>query len=70
MTNTESAVRYTMSVLRYATDGQEGEQALSDHPRFGPWLRNECGGDEMAALSKAQRIVSTAEQRLGNDLPY
>lgn len=70
MTNTESAVRYTMGVLRYASDGQEGEWALRNHDRFGPWLLDQTGGDEDAALMKAQRIVSSAEQRLGNDLPY
>jgi hypothetical protein len=58
----EEAIRYTMAVLRTATDWQEGQDALSNHERFGPWLR----GD----IAEAQSIVREAEERLGDDVPY
>ncbi len=70
ITDESAAIHYTASVLRTASDWQEGEQALINHSRFGPWLREECGGDELAMHSKAQYIVSKAEERLGDQLPY
>jgi hypothetical protein len=68
--NEEAAIRFTMNVLKTSSDGQEGEHALANHPKFSAWIDEQCGGDEMAMLAKAQHIVSIAEQRLGVDLPY
>ena len=66
MTDTrEAAIRFTMSVLRHATDWQDGQHALADHPRFGPWL--EASGDPVV---EAAAIISEAEKRLGDDVPY
>jgi hypothetical protein len=61
----EKAIRYTMSVLRNARDWQDGQDALANHPRFGPWL--EIGGDPLA---EAQSVIHEAEERLGDKLPY
>lgn len=60
-----AAIRFVMGVLRNARDWQEGQHALADHPRFGPWL--EATGD---ALAETQAIIREAESRLGDDLPY
>lgn len=62
----EDAVRYTVGVLRRASDWQDGQHALADHVRFGPWLDAE--GDD--AVSLAQSIIRDAEERLGEELPY
>lgn len=59
----ESAIRFTMSVLRRAKDWQEGQDALSNHPRFGSWL-----GED--GIAEAQSIIREAEERLGDELPY
>jgi len=61
----EDAVNFTMGVLRRATDWQEGQDALSNHDRFGSWLDE--GGDPIAAC---QSIIREAEERLGDDVPY
>lgn len=60
-----AAIRFVMGVLRNASDWQEGQHALANHPRFGPWL--EASGD---ALAEAQSIIREAETRLGDALPY
>ena len=60
----EAAIRFTMGVLCRASDWQEGQHALADHGRFGPWL--EATGD---ALAEAQSIIREAEERLGDKLP-
>jgi hypothetical protein len=62
----EQAIRFVMGVLRHASDWQEGQHALADHPRFGPWL--EASGYD--ALAEAQSIIREAEERLGDALPY
>jgi hypothetical protein len=61
----EAAIRFVMGVLRVATDWQDGQHALADHERFGPWL--EASGDPLA---EAQAIIREAETRLGDALPY
>lgn len=61
----EAAIRFTMGVLRRASDWQDGQDALANHPKFGPWL--EESGNELA---DAQAIIREAEDRLGDDLPY
>jgi hypothetical protein len=61
----EAAIRFAMGVLRRASDWQDGQHALGDHDRFGPWL--EKSGDPLA---EAQSIVRQAEERLGDQLPY
>lgn len=63
----EAAVRFTMSVLRRASDWQEGQHALADHPVFGPWVIQFAGGDEVRFCDP---IIREAEERLGEDLPY
>lgn len=65
----EHAIRFTMAVLREASDWQEGQTALGDHERYGPWLL-EIGGDEMGAITEAQSIIRIAEDRLGDEVPY
>lgn len=62
----EAAIRFTMSVLRHATDWQEGQDALSNDDTFGPWIRD-SGADEIDFI---QSIIREAEERLGDDLPY
>ena len=64
----EDAIRYTMTVLRSATDWQEGQHALANHPKFGPWLNVE--DDSLGGLEEAQSIIHEAEERLGDELPY
>lgn len=66
LTTRESAVRYTMTVLRSAADWQDGQDALSNHSEFGPWIRD-SGADELDFI---QSIIREAEKRLGDDLPY
>jgi hypothetical protein len=61
----EDAIRFTMGVLRNASDWQEGQTALGEHDRFGPWL--EEGSDPVA---DAQSIIRDAEEHLGDALPY
>lgn len=62
----EQVVFFTMSILRNASDWQEGQHALANHCRFGTWL-NESGHD---IVSEAQSIIREAEERLGDELPY
>ena len=59
----EAAIRFVMGILRHARDWQEGQDALSNHDRFGPWL-----GDD--GIAEAQSIIREAEERLGDKLPY
>ena len=66
----DNAVRYVSGVLRNASDWQEGERALANHPTYGPWLKTEAGNDDMAIHALAQSIIRDAEQMLGNRLPY
>ena len=61
----EGAIRFCMGVLRRARDWQDGQDALSNHKAYGPWL--EAGGDPVA---DAQSIIREAEERLGDALPY
>jgi hypothetical protein len=49
----EDAICFTIGVLRYAKDWQEGQHALADHDRFGPWLQ--AFGDE---IIEAQSIIA------------
>jgi hypothetical protein len=56
----ERAVRYAMHILRAATDWQEAQHALANHPVLGPWL--EEGGDP---VMDCQRVIREAEDRLG-----
>lgn len=62
----EDAIRFTMSVLRNASDWQEGQHALFEHDRFGDWLRS-LGDDDVV---EANSIVREAEDRLGDQVPY
>jgi hypothetical protein len=66
----EAMIRYTMGVLRSATDWQEGQDALSNHPTYGPHLRDLYGDDDGAIITEMQNIIREAEERLGDDLPY
>lgn len=63
-------VRYTVGVLRHATDWQEGQDALANHPSYGPYLRGLYGDDDGAIITEMQNIIREAEERLGDDLPY
>lgn len=60
----ESAVQFTMGVLRNASDWEQAQDALAQHPHFRPWIDQEAGGDDSEAISVAQSIVSEAEDRL------
>ena len=51
-----------MKTILRATDWQDVQDALSNHPTIGPWL-----GEDGLAL--AQAIIREAEERLGDDLP-
>jgi hypothetical protein len=62
----EEAVRYTMRILRTATDWQDGQTALYNHDYYGSWLREE----DPDSPEPAQSIIREAEERLGNQLPY
>jgi hypothetical protein len=66
----ENAIRFTMGVLRQASDWQEGQTALADHPLYGVWLEEQFADDELAMIAEAQSIVRAAEDRLGDALPY
>jgi len=66
----ESMVRFTVGVLRRASDWQEGQDALSNHVVFGPWFRNVYGDMEDGITSDMQAVIHDAEERLGDDLPY
>lgn len=61
----EQAIRFTMSVLHRATDWQEGQDALANHDRFGPWLAKSAD-----PIGDSQDIIRAAEDRLGASLPY
>lgn len=63
----EGAIRFVMGVLRHARDWQDGEDALANHPIYGPWL--EVGSDD-PFIAEAQSIIREAEERLGDALPY
>lgn len=63
----ENAIRFTMGVLRRARDWQDGEDALANHPVYGPWL---AAGSDDPFISEAQSIIREAEDRLGDALPY
>ena len=69
-TTREQAIRFTMGVLRNATDWQEGQHALADSDRFGPWVEEQARGDALEAVSVCQSIIREAEERLGDALPY
>jgi hypothetical protein len=60
----EDAARFTMNVLRNASDWQMAQHALADEPRFEHLFYED---DE---LNLAQSIIRDAEERLGNRLPY
>lgn len=62
----EDAIRYTVRVLRRASDWQEGQTALYDHDEFGPWLREQ----DPDGPAPAQSIIREAEERLGDEVPY
>jgi hypothetical protein len=62
----EQAVRFTMGVLRHATDWQDGQFALAKEDRFSPLFF----GDDLGDLTTVQSIIREAEERLGDDLPY
>lgn len=55
------AIEYAASKIMHATDWQEVQAALFDHPVFGPWLR-ECDADGLL-------VIRAAEKRLGSRLP-
>jgi hypothetical protein len=61
----EQAVEFVMGVLRRASDWQEAQTALADHPIYGKWLEE---GDD--PTGDAQAIIREAEARLGPSLPY
>lgn len=63
MTIEQRAVNFTASVLRTAEDWQDGQDALSNHSEFGPWL--EESGDP---AGEAQRIIRAAEVKLAAEL--
>jgi hypothetical protein len=63
-------VRFTMGVLRNASDWQEGQDALANHQAFGPYLRDLYGDDDGAIITEMQNIIREAEERLGEALPY
>ena len=65
--NHEFAVGFVVGILRTATDWQDAQHAMSDHPTIGPWLRDVYGNGDIA---KAQAIIREAEARLEDDLPY
>jgi hypothetical protein len=59
----DNTVRFAMSVLRRATDWQEAQHAIADHPHYG---RMFTGADDPALSA----VISEAEVLLGDDLPY
>jgi hypothetical protein len=61
----EQAIRFTMDVLRNASDWQEGQTALGHDNRYGPWLGEYCD-----PIAEAQSIIREAEKRLGDAVPY
>lgn len=61
----EAAIHFAMRQILRASDWQDVQHALADHPRFGPWLDE--GGN---ANVDAQAIICQAERRLGNQVPY
>jgi hypothetical protein len=64
----EQAVRSMVHFLKTASDWQEGQDYLSNHKLFGPWLGETFGEDD--ALGEIQSIIRDAEDRIGDALPY
>lgn len=69
ITDRDALVRYAMSVLRTSVDWQEAQTAIANHPRWSKFAV-EQGGDEGGTLTFVQAVISDAEERLGDDLPY
>ena len=61
----EDAIRSLVHFLRRARDWQDGQDYLSNHDVFGPWIAE--SDDEIALC---QSLIREAEERLGDDLPY
>lgn len=59
-----AAITFAMGIIMRSTDWQEVQDALSNHDKFGPWLRTQ--GDEAGDY---QSIIRDAEDRLGDKVP-
>ena len=67
--NRRVAVVYVKTVLLNAKDWQEGQHAMADHPTIGPWLRGAYHDDD-DRIPVIESIIRTAEDELGDRLPY
>jgi hypothetical protein len=66
----DDAVRAVAHVLRKAKDWQDGQDYLSNHEIYGPWLRYLFDDEDEGIITEMQSIIREAEQRIGDALPY
>lgn len=64
-----NAVRYAEQAVQNAKDWQEVQHALAEHPVHGPWIRS-IAMDDMDCAKIAQEVISEAEEKLGDRVPY
>jgi hypothetical protein len=55
------AVAFAKAEILHSTDWQQVQDALSNHPEFGPWLGDEIGD--------YQNLIREAETSLGSKIP-